>query len=167
MNNHFRKKNRTRSEEMLKRVSFQNTLGVTGSELKRTSITTRDGGEKDLFGEMKGIRVNEQGLPQVLTEKYGTVLDCGHTAFSESDVQGACYMGHIICSKEYCYLYTCVLCGTILCDLEVVWEDDEPVCPEHEDEIIRMKIKMTAFGLVSNTLKTLFGVIDDEYQYRG
>ena len=162
MNNHFRKKNRTRSEEMLKRVSFQNTLGVTGSELKRTSITTRDGREKDLFGEIKGIRVNEQGLPQVLTESYGTVLDCGHIAFSQSDVQGTCYMGHIICTKD-CYLYSCVLCGAKLCDLEVEWEGEEPVCPEHEDEIVRMKIKMAAFGLLSNTVKALFGVEDNEY----
>ena len=88
MNNHFRKKNRTQSEEMLRRVSFQNTLGVTGSELKKTTIITRDGGREDLFGEIKGIRVNEQGLPQVLTERYGTVLDCGHVAFGYSGLIG-------------------------------------------------------------------------------
>lgn len=165
MNNHFRKKNRTRSEEMLRRVSFQNTLGVTGSELKKTTIITRDGGREDLFGEIKGIRVNEQGLPQVLTERYGTVLDCGHVAFSRSDFQGTCYMGHTVCEKEN--IYRCSLCGAPLCDIEVVWEDDEPVCPEHEDEIASMKIKMAAFGLLSNTLKTLFGVIDDEERYCG
>ena len=161
MNNHFRKKNRTKSEEMLRRASFQNTLGVTGSELKRTLITTRDGGKKDLFGEIKGIRVDENGLPQVLTEKYGTVLDCGHIAFSRSEIQGTCYMGHTVCERDI--LYRCSLCGAPLCDIEVEWEGDEPVCPEHEDEIIRMKIKMTAFGLLSNTVKSLFGVVDDEY----
>ena len=163
MNNHFRKKNRTRSEEMLRRASFQNTLGVTGNELKRNFIMSKDGAKTEISGEIKGIRVNEQGLPQVLTERYGTVLDCGHIAFSGSDVQGTCYMGHIICAKEYCYLYSCVLCGAKLCDLEVEWEGEEPVCPEHEDEIIRMKIKMAAFGLLSNTVKALFGVEDNEY----
>ena len=161
MNNHFRKKNRTRSEEMLRRASFQNTLGVTGNELKRNFIMSKDGAKTEISGEIKGIRVNEQGLPQVLTESYGTVLDCGHIAFSQSDVQGTCYMGHIICTKD-CYLYSCVLCGAKLCDLEVEWEGEEPVCPEHEDEIIRMKIKMAAFGLLSNTVKTLFGVVNDE-----
>ena len=162
MNNHFRKKNRTRSEEMLRRASFQNTLGVTGNELKRTLITNGDGVKRDLCGEIKGIRVDENGLPQVLTERYGTVLDCGHIAFSPSDVQGQCYRGHNICTKD-CYLYTCALCGVKLCDLEVEWEGEEPVCPEHEDEIIRMKIKMAAFGLLSNTVKALFGVEDNEY----
>ena len=161
MNNHFRKKNRTRSEEMLRRASFQNTLGVTGNELKRNFIMSKDGAKTEISGEIKGIRVNEQGLPQVLTERYGTVLDCGHIAFSGSDVQGTCYMGHTVCERDI--LYRCSLCGAPLCDIEVEWEGDEPVCPEHEDEIIRMKIKMTAFGLLSNTVKSLFGVVDDEY----
>lgn len=162
MNNHFRKKNRTRSEEMLRRASFQNTLGVTGNELKRTLFTNGDGVKRDLCGEIKGIRVDENGLPQILTERYGTVLDCGHIAFSQSDVQGQCYRGHSVCVNEN--LYTCALsgCGAKLCDHEVVWEEDEPLCPEHEDEIARMKFKLAAFGLVSNTVKTLFGVVDDE-----
>jgi hypothetical protein len=156
MKNQFRKKNRTQSEEMIKRASFQKSLGITGSELKRDFIVGSNGIRKEMGSQLKGIRVDKNGLPQVMVERYGKILDCGHIANSQSDIQGECYMGHTICVNDL--LYICVLCGEILCDREVDWEEDEPVCPEHGGEIIRGKVIITALDMIGNTVKTFFGI---------
>ena len=157
----IRKESRARSEALRKRAALQDAVGVTGTELKRDFLVGRGGNKREISGQLRGIKVDEHGLPQILTESYGTVLDCGHTAYSPSDVQGQCYRGHTICVNG-CFLYGCVICGERLCDREVVWEDDEPVCPEHSREILKMKVSMTASGLIINTVRTLFGIDSDE-----
>ena len=156
----LRKSDRTFSEEMLKRAALQSTVGTTGNEIRKDYLLNEYGQRIEIGWQLKGIGIDENGLPQVRTENYGTVLGCGHRAFSLNDVQGSCYRGHTVCVNSP--LYTCVICGNALCDKDVVRYAEQPICEEHRYEVIGESILMSGQRLMKNVVWAMFGFDGDE-----
>lgn len=114
---------------LLQMLSEQVTQGPKSAEVTQRVASDRSGNKIDLGGQSQGVIVDENNTPHVISEEHAKFLDCGHAITSLSEVLGKCAYGHITCHRHE--LHRCNKCGKILCDLEVVWEDDKPMCPDH------------------------------------
>lgn len=151
----MRKNDRSKAEEILKRSSIQDSIGITGTERVENFLLDRNGQIDEIGGMFKGLKIKNGGIPELSEQNFSLKLDCGHTAKSLDDVKGKCYQGHLLCQQEE--IYKCSRCTNILCDLEVLWDEDLPFCPEHVFGVTVENSLINISSSVENMLDTLFG----------
>lgn len=151
----FRREDRSSSEERMKRFVQQGNFGIVGSEHHFDYVVDHLGEKILIGGKFKGIVIDQHQIPKVESGIVSTTLDCSHTVASINDVNGICGYNHTVC--KFCELYTCVMCGTKLCDYDVEWFQDNPVCPCHAKEILKEQISKGILGMLINFLGTLIG----------
>jgi len=117
-------------ELLLQQLFTQMNQGPKSAEGIYSTIVDRSGMKHPLGGRRSGILVDGNNIPQTMTEIQGVTLDCGHVVSGLDPELQMCDFGHIICHKHP--LYRCSKCKKLICDIEVKWEDDQPVCPDHE-----------------------------------
>ena len=155
----FRKTDRDFAEDLFRNAEQQeaNGNGSLGNEVERQFLLDNKTGEIiPIKIKHTALTIDNNGMPVVQVNIGDALLDCGHRPCSLEQVLGRCVHGHTVCDK--CQLYTCAICGEKLCDLDVLWYDEEtPYCPEHEKDILRARIQGGALRIVGDTMKYLCG----------
>lgn len=161
MPDYFRKTDRDFAERIFRNAHQQEMSANLGSETRQEFLLTPDGNLVPVKFESAVLQIDEQGLPIVHRKLVNVVAGCGHRLCGAEQANGMCRYNHIICHK--CVLYTCSICGEKLCDKDVMLLDDEtPYCPEHEEDVRRLKIRATAVMLLRGTVAGLLGHGYDE-----
>lgn len=129
MKNAFSKEDREFQEMLIRNAAKQDLYGGTGNELAQDIV-------EDIIGRRRVIstagivtRIDENGMPYILRQRNGKVLDCGHLVYSLEGILGECWHGHLICNR--CQMYTCEWCGMRLCEKCVVKFEGKITCGGH------------------------------------
>lgn len=114
MKNAFSKEDRMFQEMLMRNAAKQDLYGGAVNELSKDVVEDILGRRMDISAQATIIKTDVNGMPYVYRERLGTILDCGHMAYSLEGFLGKCSYGHTVCSR--CQLYTCEWCGRKLCD---------------------------------------------------
>ncbi len=160
----FRRTDRDFSENIFRNAEQQGASGngSLGNELEREFLLDNNTGEViPIKIKYTALTIDKRGMPVVQIDIGNALLSCGHRPCSLEQVLGRCSYGHAVCTR--CKLYTCVLCGEKLCDKDVLWWDEEtPFCPDHENDVIKMRLQSGALRIAGDTMKYLCGWDGDE-----
>lgn len=130
MKNAFSKEDREFQEMLMRNAAKQDLYGGAGNELTRDVLEDRIGIRRTISSVGTMVKQDDSGMPYVLRERVGTILECGHMVYSLEGILGECNRGHIVCNR--CQLYTCEWCGIRLCEKCVTrLEDGTITCGGH------------------------------------
>lgn len=154
----FRKEDREFAERLFKNAQRQSAGSLGSEQLKEFLVDPKTGELLPVKFENTSLQIDQQGIPVVSTERINIMGACGHRICSLEQVLGKCKNGHLICTLCKGRFFTCEICGQKLCDLDVILVDDEiPVCPEHDRDIMKANLKAGVLRAAGNTLKYLAG----------
>lgn len=155
MKNPFRKNNREFSGKIFKQASQQKAS--IGSEHKKEYLTDGNGYNILVRDEFAGLEKDENGLPIIMSEKIGILLDCSHRVYSLDGISGRCKNNCLICLK--CNLYTCQECGEKVCDKCLIKVDnDKVICKDHIYSLALKKAGAGLYSTIKGTIQGLFGI---------
>ena len=130
MKNAFSKEDKEFQEMLMRNAAKQDLYGGIGNELSQDIVEDVIGRRRVLSSVGTVIKTGNDGLPYVLRERTGKVLDCGHMAYSLEGFLGECHLGHSVCTR--CQLFTCDWCGVKICDLcSIIYNDGLRICGYH------------------------------------
>lgn len=133
MENYSKKLSQKELNELMQMLAGQNRVSDQSSDISVFMIHDLEGNQHNLGGNSHRVIIDQNDLPNVVAEQHGRVLSCGHSINSINEVGGKCSHGHIVCKQHRFYICSHENCRKILCDLEVVWDDEgNPKCPNHD-----------------------------------
>lgn len=131
MKNVFDKEDRMFQEMLMRNAAKQDLYGgMIGNEIAQDIVEDIIGRRKVLSSVGTMVKTGPDGMPYVLRERVGKVLDCGHMIYSLEGFLGICHYGHEVCNR--CQLFTCEWCGVKICEKCMrMTSDGEIVCKKH------------------------------------
>ena len=137
MKNSFSKEDKMFQEMLMRNAANQDLYGgMVGNELNQDIVEDQIGSRKVLSSIGTIVKTGPDGMPYVIRERVGKILDCGHMVYSLEGFGGECYNGHSMCHN--CGLYICEWCGVKICDLcSIVYQDGLRICGYHRLRMLK------------------------------
>ena len=131
MKNSFSKEDKEFQEMIMRAAANQDLYGAgVTNEMAQDVVEDQFGYRKILSSNGTMIKTGPDGMPFVLRERVGKVLDCGHMVYSLEGYLGQCINGHEVCTR--CQLHICDWCGVQVCDkCLTIYKDGTKTCGKH------------------------------------
>ncbi|MFH1851076.1 MAG: hypothetical protein ABIA75_01895 [Candidatus Neomarinimicrobiota bacterium] len=144
--NSFEQDDRDFAEMIFKNAANQDFFGpAMGNEIERDILVDRIQRPHNIKMCRTGIINDDNGIPYLVKERIGKIIDCGHMVNSLEQVLGQCIYGHLVCTR--CQLYICEWCGAKVCeDCVIITQGGIVLCPEHEFRRKLKAIQVFLFG---------------------
>jgi hypothetical protein len=119
-------------EDIFKKAANQEMHGPgIGNEKSRDIILDRFDDLKGISQTQVSMTVDENGIPNVLKERLGKIIECGHMVTALEHILGQCIYGHFVCTR--CELHSCQWCGAKVCNnCVIITRGGLVLCPMHE-----------------------------------